>query len=44
MRHNQELPLEEEIPGNDNLCATGAKECRDGGQQVDRKDESVLNF
>ena len=29
--HNEQLLCEEEILGDDSLCATGAKEFRDGG-------------
>jgi hypothetical protein len=29
--------------GNGGLCATGAKEFRDGGQQMDQKNEYALH-
>ncbi len=42
-RDKQELLFEEEILGNNRLCATGAKKFSDGGQQVDKQNEYVLH-
>jgi hypothetical protein len=37
------LLLEKEVFGNDSLYATGAKEFRDGSQQVDQENDYVLH-